>query len=235
MVSRGPWPRDVPRDPDLIGGPRATVHYPRGWGMASNTPFRLYKGKTFAGGVRVPFIVSWPIGSASTRRAPPVRVCDRPAPDAAEPCGRRATRGAPGSGCQGHRRCELRDGPARGVGGQSARGAIRGAGRQSRLLSRRLETAHAPCARDAVLGPGVAALRRTHRPHGARKRRRRVSRQSARARGRVGGGGVGEYRVSAVGCVGAGRLAPSGGGRVGAALATVAGHADARAATGPAN
>ena len=62
MVSRGPWPRDVPRDPEIIGGPRAMVHYPRGWGMASNTPFRLYKGQTFAGGVRVPFIVSWPMG-----------------------------------------------------------------------------------------------------------------------------------------------------------------------------
>src|SRR6185437_7795962 len=56
------WPRDVARNPDLIGGPRATVHYPRGWGMASNTPFRLYKGNTFAGGVRVPFLISWPAG-----------------------------------------------------------------------------------------------------------------------------------------------------------------------------
>jgi arylsulfatase A-like enzyme len=56
------WPRDVARDPELIGGPRATVHYPRGWGMASNTPFRLYKGNTFAGGVRVPFLISWPTG-----------------------------------------------------------------------------------------------------------------------------------------------------------------------------
>ncbi|HEX8969294.1 MAG TPA: arylsulfatase, partial [Chloroflexota bacterium] len=56
------WPRDVLRDPDLIGGPRAAVHYPRGWGMASNTPFRLYKGNTFAGGVRVPFLISWPAG-----------------------------------------------------------------------------------------------------------------------------------------------------------------------------
>ena len=49
------WPRDVARNPDLIGGPQAAVHYPRGWGMASNTPFRLYKGHTFAGGVRVSF------------------------------------------------------------------------------------------------------------------------------------------------------------------------------------
>jgi arylsulfatase A-like enzyme len=59
------WPRDVVRDPDLIGGPRAAVHYPRGWGMASNTPFRLYKGNTFAGGVRVPLVISWPAGLAA--------------------------------------------------------------------------------------------------------------------------------------------------------------------------
>lgn len=56
------WEPDVNRDPDLIGGPRSMVHYPRGWGMASNTPFRLYKGQTFAGGVRVPLILSWPAG-----------------------------------------------------------------------------------------------------------------------------------------------------------------------------
>jgi arylsulfatase len=35
-------------------------HYPRGWGMASNTPFRLYKGNTHAGGHRVPMVMSWP-------------------------------------------------------------------------------------------------------------------------------------------------------------------------------
>ncbi|MFD7296267.1 arylsulfatase [Streptomyces sp. NPDC059897] len=56
------WPVDVGRDPDLIGGPRSLVHYPRGWAMASNTPFRLYKRHTYAGGVRVPFLISWPDG-----------------------------------------------------------------------------------------------------------------------------------------------------------------------------
>ncbi|RJL24204.1 arylsulfatase [Bailinhaonella thermotolerans] len=58
----GDWNPDVPREPELIGGPRAMVHYPRGWGMASNTPFRLYKGTTHAGGVRVPLVLSWPRG-----------------------------------------------------------------------------------------------------------------------------------------------------------------------------
>ncbi|MFL6065140.1 MAG: sulfatase-like hydrolase/transferase [Friedmanniella sp.] len=56
------WDRDVERDLDLIGGPQTTVHYPRGWGQASNTPFRLYKGDTYAGGIRAPLIVSWPAG-----------------------------------------------------------------------------------------------------------------------------------------------------------------------------
>ncbi|EIV91305.1 arylsulfatase [Frankia sp. QA3] len=56
------WNPDVEREAELIGGPRSLVHYPRGWGMASNTPFRLYKGQTYAGGVRVPFLLSWPGG-----------------------------------------------------------------------------------------------------------------------------------------------------------------------------
>ncbi|MFD9610240.1 arylsulfatase [Streptomyces sp. NPDC059083] len=63
----GDWDPDVDRDPELIGGPRSLVHYPRGWGMASNTPFRLYKGHTYAGGVRVPFVLSWPDGARDGR------------------------------------------------------------------------------------------------------------------------------------------------------------------------
>ena len=56
------WRGDIDLDLDLVGGPRSLIHYPRGWGMASNTPFRLYKGQTYAGGVRVPFVISWPAG-----------------------------------------------------------------------------------------------------------------------------------------------------------------------------
>ncbi|MFI6211573.1 arylsulfatase [Nocardia brasiliensis] len=56
------WIGDVPHDEELIGTARLGVHYPRGWGQASNTPFRFYKGQTFAGGVRVPLLVSWPKG-----------------------------------------------------------------------------------------------------------------------------------------------------------------------------
>ncbi|MFQ6145956.1 arylsulfatase [Streptomyces seoulensis] len=69
----GDWDPDVERAHDLIGGPRSLVHYPRGWGMASNTPFRLYKGHTYAGGVRVPFVLSWPEGARAGRLTPGLR------------------------------------------------------------------------------------------------------------------------------------------------------------------
>lgn len=53
---------------DLIGGPRTLAHYPRGWAMASNTPFRLYKRNTHQGGHAVPFLMSWPDGLPGTGR-----------------------------------------------------------------------------------------------------------------------------------------------------------------------
>ncbi len=49
---------------DLAGGPRTLVHYPRGWAMASNTPWRLYKINTHAGGHSVPLLVHSPRGEA---------------------------------------------------------------------------------------------------------------------------------------------------------------------------
>jgi arylsulfatase A-like enzyme len=45
---------------DEIGGPTTWPHYPRGWAMACNTPFRLYKITAFRGGNQVPMILSWP-------------------------------------------------------------------------------------------------------------------------------------------------------------------------------
>jgi arylsulfatase len=45
---------------DQIGGPQTTPHYPRGWAMLGNTPWRLYKINTHAGGHTVPFVCSWP-------------------------------------------------------------------------------------------------------------------------------------------------------------------------------
>jgi arylsulfatase len=45
---------------DTLGGPTTWPHYPRGWAMACNTPFRLYKITAFRGGNQVPFVLSWP-------------------------------------------------------------------------------------------------------------------------------------------------------------------------------
>ena len=60
-------PETVTRDAerlDLIGSAQTMSHYPRGWAMAGNTPFRLYKRHTHAGGIQVPCIISWPAGLA---------------------------------------------------------------------------------------------------------------------------------------------------------------------------
>lgn len=67
------WESDCEVQPDLIGGPRTMVHYPRGWGMVSNTPFRYYKTWCHAGGIRVPFLISWPEGERQGLIVPGVR------------------------------------------------------------------------------------------------------------------------------------------------------------------
>jgi len=53
---------------DEIGGPTTTPHYPRGWAMASGTPYRLYKISTHAGGHSVPMVLAGPGVSAGMRR-----------------------------------------------------------------------------------------------------------------------------------------------------------------------
>lgn len=45
-----------------VGGPMGPAHYPEGWAMAGNTPFRRYKQFVDLGGVRSPLVVSWPSG-----------------------------------------------------------------------------------------------------------------------------------------------------------------------------
>ena len=45
---------------DDLGGFDSSGHYPWGWALAGNTPFRRWKRYTFEGGVRDPLVVSWP-------------------------------------------------------------------------------------------------------------------------------------------------------------------------------
>ena len=58
---------------DRIGGPTTLPHYPRGWAMVGNTPFRLYKINAHRGGHSVPFVVSWPAGGVGTEGAGELR------------------------------------------------------------------------------------------------------------------------------------------------------------------
>ena len=50
---------------DELGGPKYFNHYPWGWTLAGNTPFRRWKRETYRGGVSDPFIVHWPKGIRS--------------------------------------------------------------------------------------------------------------------------------------------------------------------------
>jgi arylsulfatase A-like enzyme len=47
---------------DELGGPLTYNHYPTGWAMAFNTPFKMWKRYSFNGGTCDPCIVSWPAG-----------------------------------------------------------------------------------------------------------------------------------------------------------------------------
>ncbi|WP_431971785.1 arylsulfatase [Nocardia sp. bgisy134] len=48
---------------DQLGGPQTYNHYPIGWAMAFNTPYKLYKRyASHEGGIADPAIVSWPKG-----------------------------------------------------------------------------------------------------------------------------------------------------------------------------
>jgi arylsulfatase len=45
---------------DELGGTRTYNHYPNGWAMAFNTPFKMWKRYEFNGGTADPCIISWP-------------------------------------------------------------------------------------------------------------------------------------------------------------------------------
>jgi arylsulfatase A-like enzyme len=47
---------------DELGGPETYNHYPNGWAMAFNTPFKMWKRYEFNGGTSDPCLISWPAG-----------------------------------------------------------------------------------------------------------------------------------------------------------------------------
>jgi len=50
---------------DELGGPSTYNHYPNGWAMAFNTPFKMWKRYEFNGGTADPCIISWPANKAA--------------------------------------------------------------------------------------------------------------------------------------------------------------------------
>jgi arylsulfatase A-like enzyme len=50
---------------DELGGTKTYNHYPNGWAMAFNTPFKMWKRYEFNGGTSDPCIMSWPAGMKS--------------------------------------------------------------------------------------------------------------------------------------------------------------------------
>ena len=50
---------------DDLGSPKTYNHYPNGWAMAFNTPFKMWKRYEFEGGTSDPCIISWPAGLKS--------------------------------------------------------------------------------------------------------------------------------------------------------------------------
>ncbi len=72
-----PMPEKVRRIDD-IGGPDTHSNFPHGWAMASNTPLRRYKQNTHGGGIRDPFVISWPnrIATKGELRHQFVHACD---------------------------------------------------------------------------------------------------------------------------------------------------------------
>ena len=55
---------------DELGGTKTYNHYPNGWAMAFNTPFKMWKRYEFNGGTCDPCIISWPAGIEGARRGP---------------------------------------------------------------------------------------------------------------------------------------------------------------------
>jgi arylsulfatase A-like enzyme len=50
---------------DELGGTKTYNHYPTGWAMAFNTPFKMWKRYEFNGGTADPCIIAWPKGMQS--------------------------------------------------------------------------------------------------------------------------------------------------------------------------
>ena len=60
---------------DELGGTQTYNHYPNGWAMAFNTPFKMWKRYEFNGGTADPCIISWPSAGPSAETRQPTASC----------------------------------------------------------------------------------------------------------------------------------------------------------------
>ncbi len=67
---------DMAGDLDKVGTVTGGAHYPEGWAMAGNTPFRRYKQFVDLGGVRSPLVISTPDTARGAVRAQFMHVID---------------------------------------------------------------------------------------------------------------------------------------------------------------
>ena len=157
---------------DDIGGPDSHTNFPHGWAMASNTPLRRYKQNTHGGGIRDPFVMSWPkrIAAKGELRHQFVHASDL-VPTLLELIGidaRRRDRGLRADADRGRKLCALDRGRLRAV--ESLAAIFRDV-RASRPLAPRLEGGRLSSAGHAVRERQMGAV--PPRPGFLRSRRSR--------------------------------------------------------------
>ena len=187
---------------DELGGPKTYNHYPNGWAMAFNTPFKMWKRYEFNGGTADPCIISWPAGheGAAARSATSTTT--------------RSTSCRPSSTCSASSRPETIKGHVQSrfdgvsmrysfddaVGTVGAKDAVLLDARLARHLARRLEGGHDPPddqRLEQLQRRRVGAVPHRCRPLGAARPRRRAPRQAPRAGQPLVRGGGRQRRVPA--------------------------------------
>ena len=197
-------PDDLPQNLamiDELGGTKTYNHYPNGWAMAFNTPFKMWKRYEFNGGTSDPCIISWPAG---TKARGEIRDQYHHAIDIV-PTILDVLGVEPPETIKGHTQSpidgvSMRESLDDGSVESAAEDAVLRDARLALDLARRLEGGH-DASDHRRLGQlqrrRVGALQHRRRPLGGQQPRGRAAGQAARARQHLVRGGRRERRVPA--------------------------------------